>query len=473
MSVTANPQNPVPILIESCYAQRIRVLVRGVQLIFIAVVAFIAWSGYVFVEVLRFNTRESDVTGRVLASMLERMGPTFIKLGQVLSSRPDLIGDGVAGQLSRLRAQVNPVPNSAIIKIIEESFGRPIQQLFVDFQPDPLATGSIAQVHLATLKEGQTVAVKVQRPLLKLQMKRDFELLVGVGLVLEHMPGLRNVPFSGLFRELETSILSQLDFEREALNIERFQNNMKRRPQVRIPKLVPELCNRMVITTEHLEDLVPVETLQLSREARRILAKDGLETLYQMIFVDGLVHADLHASNVFFKPNGEIVILDFGLVTDLDNETREQFREFFFAMVTNHGNLCARVILQTAQSFAPAFDGVSYTEAMKAMVDQYSGRRVRDFEVARFATELFVLQRRFGIRGSTAFTMTILSLLVFEGILKTLDPEMDFQRDSSAFMLALPARTLDHDERAAVFASLRDSWNDDQYRLNAYTRTAQ
>jgi ubiquinone biosynthesis protein len=386
--------------------------------------------------------------------MLERMGPTFIKLGQVLSSRPDLVSDEISGPLARLRDQVAPLPTSTITRIIEESFETPLDQVFMSFRIEPVATGSIAQVHMATIRSGQTVAVKVQRPSLKTVMERDFSVLRFIGLVLEQAPGFGTVPFRDLFRELEVTIQAQLNFEREADNNVRFLRNLAARRNVRIPRLLPELCNRAVITMEYMSDLMPVETLKLSDEKRRAAAKAGLKVLYQMIFVDGLVHADLHPGNVFFLANGEMVILDFGLVASLDEEAREQFRKFFFAMATNQGSVCARIVQQTAQSLSPGFDPAAFTEAMSVMVDRFAGRRVQDFEVARFATELFDLQRRFGVRGSTTFTMTIISLLLFEGILKTLDPKIDFQREAAAFILTLPAKAFEHHEHVAASQSL-------------------
>jgi ubiquinone biosynthesis protein len=439
--------------------QKIRVLLRGLQLGFIAAICLTRCAGRVLLEHLPFIKRNADVVGCILAATLERMGPTFIKLGQMLSSRPDLVSSRIARPLSRLRDHVTPLPTPTITKIIETSFGTSLDKVFRCFQAEPIATGSIAQVHLAILNDGQTLAVKVQRPSLKTLMERDFAVVRFVGRLLEQVPGFRNVPFCDLFRELEDAIQSQLDFEREAKNNERFQENLAQRNNVKIPRLAPKLCNRSVITMEYMSGLIPVEALQLSYEDRRVAAKSGLETLYQMIFVDGLVHADLHPGNVFFLPNGEMVILDFGLVASLSDEVRIQFSEFFFAMATNNGRLCANIVQQTAQSLAPGFDSVAFTGAMSEMVDRFAGRRVEDFEVARFATELFDLQRRFGIRGSTAFTLTIISLLLFEGILKTLDPEMDFQREASTFMLALRIKALDY-ERTAVIAALKASRQD-------------
>lgn len=417
------------------------VVVRGIQLGFITAVTVTHLAFRLFLERLHLITPHPETVGRILAAMLERMGPTYIKLGQLLSCRADLIGENIARPLARLRENVDPVPTTTIIKTIEESCGTPLEQLFNKFTDTPIATGSIAQVHLATLKQGQQVAVKVQRPGIKTLMTQDFVLLHHMGALLERVPGFKNVPFRDVFKELEAAIMAQLDFAHEISNNQKFQRYLEKRQHVRIPRLVHELCNPFVITMEYIPNLAPASAIQ-SEQTRRTVAKAGLEMLYQMIFVDGFVHADLHPGNVFFREIGEIVVLDFGLVAILNNDLRQKFREFFFAMVTNQGDICAKIVHDTAQSLAPGFDPIAYSKAMEAMVDRFAGCRVQEFEVARFAAELFDLQRRFGIRGSTAFTMTIISLLLFEGILKTLDPTMDFQAEAYAFMLTLATETL-------------------------------
>jgi ubiquinone biosynthesis protein len=446
----APPQARPSGLDVASYTSKLAVIARGIQLAFIATAAAINWVIQFGFERLSHDPSRSNPTGHVLASMFERMGPTFIKLGQVMSSRPDLIGSRTAQPLARLRDHVRPMPAGTVIGIVEAIYQAPLDQLFVQFTPEPVASGSIAQVHTAVTRAGQRIAVKVQRPGLKAQMARDFVILRWVGGILERLPGFGNVPFRDLFRELNLAITAQTDFEREAQSNQKFQQNLENRRYVKIPRLVPELCNHAIVTMEYVSDLIPVDAIRLDKSMRRTIAKAGLEAFYQMIFIDGFVHADLHPGNVFFRESGEIVMLDFGLMATLDKKLREQFRLFFFAMAMNDGKYCARIVQETAQSLAPDFNAASFAEAMSAMVDRFAGRRVQEFEVARFVIELFDLQRRHGIRGSTGLAMTLISLLLFEGVLKTLDPELDFQNEARAFMLTLPMRDREREQRTAV-----------------------
>lgn len=402
---------------------------------------------------------DAGARGRGLARMFERMGPTFIKLGQLLSSRPDLVTPETASELARLRDRVERVPSAHIVHTIEINLGAPISELFSEFHREPISTGSIAQVHRAVLHDRRAVAVKVRKPGVAEQIAADFSFLISAGRLLERVPSLRSVPITALLAEFRAAIEAQVDFGREAQNNARFRESMKRRTGVRIPELVPQLCTEAVLTMEFFEDLTPIHELELSAAERLDAAVLGLRTLYQMIFEDGLAHADLHPGNVFFRRGPEVLLLDFGLVASLDGHAREQFRRFFLAMATNDGATCARVVRDTAKSVVPRFDSGSFTRAMEQMVDRFAGRRVRDFEVAGFATELFDLQRRFGLRGSTDFTMTIVSLLVFEGIIRTLAPELDFQTEASKFLFSLrPDSPMSHAQRADVFEQLSSVW---------------
>lgn len=378
--------------------------------------------------------------GEALATMCERMGPTFIKIAQLLGSRPDLIGVPAARALARVRDHVTPFPSEEAIRIVERSLGGPLSRRFERFDPVPVAAGSIAQVHAALLENGERVAVKVRRPGLRGVMMRDFAVLRAMAGLLERTRWFRNVPLKDVVAEIEGTVMGQLDFRRERSNNERFRRNLAGRPQIVIPRVLPELCTEDLIVMEYIGGLTPVDMMDLPQLFREAASVRGMEALCSMIFVHGFIHADLHPGNVFVQADGTIIMFDFGLVAELDERERRRFAEFFLAMSTNDGETCAEIVLQTARSLPPSLDRAAFVGAMKEMVARFSGRNAGEFEVTRFVTALFALQHRYGVRGSTAFMMTIISLLLFEGILKSLNPSFDFQGSAALFLLRLSSR---------------------------------
>jgi ubiquinone biosynthesis protein len=211
---------------------------------------------------------------------------------------------------------------------------------------------------------------------------------------------------------------------------------------------------------EWVDGFEPTADLNLEMEEGRRAARQGVLALYQMIFVDGFVHADLHPGNVRIFAGGDLVLLDTGLVASLPPKQRAQFRDFFFAMAANDGATCAHIVRDTARYLPEKFDQRKFTRAMVEMVNKASGLRAKDFDVAAFARDLFDIQRRFSVRGSVDFTLVILSLGVFEGILRALDPAMDFQREAIMFLSSLgPGPQPDEATRRRVYAELRHAWD--------------
>ncbi len=416
---------------------RLSVMLRAWTLGALAISGGMRWWLYA----RRRHRRADDGRGgAALATMCERMGPTFIKIAQLLGSRPDLIGVPAARALARVRDHVTPFPSAEAIRIVERSLGAPLSRCFARFDPVPVAAGSIAQVHVALLESGERAAVKVRRPGLGKVMVRDFAVLRGMAWLLERTPWFRNVPLKEVVAEIEGTVMGQLDFRRERSNNERFRRNLAGRPQIVIPRTLPELCTEDLIVMEYIGGLTPVDMIELPQLYREAASVRGMEALCSMIFVHGFIHADLHPGNVFVQEDGTIVMFDFGLVAELDDRERRRFGEFFLAMSTNNGETCAAIVLETASTLPASLDRAAFILAMKDLVARFSGRSAGEFEVTGFVTALFALQHRFGVRGSTAFMMTIISLLLFEGILKSLNPSFDFQGSAALFLLGLSAR---------------------------------
>jgi ubiquinone biosynthesis protein len=408
---------------------------------FCRIVVLVVWHG------LRFFVRGAylflsgrkdqcgSLLGERLASLCEALGPTFIKGGQILSSRPDLLSASVISPLFSLQDQLAPFSSALIPRMIELAFGRSIDELFASFELVPVASASIAQVHRARLWDGRDVAVKIRRPGISRCIANDLRVFGAIARVLSILPGMSTVPLAELVSEIGTPLRQQLDFKLEAANNRRFRKHLADLEYIKLPELVERLCTDNILTMEYLDETERVDSTQLSVPERKAAALAGLRALYKMIFVNGFIHADMHPGNVFVRKWGELVILDFGLVASLDAADQQDFVDFFFGLVNNEGKECARIIYKNAISRAGNCDFKAFEAAMVALIARHSALKSHEFEVTHFAYQLIETQRRFRIRGSTKFTMTILSMVVFDGICKTLYPECDFQKEARGFLI--------------------------------------
>jgi ubiquinone biosynthesis protein len=378
--------------------------------------------------------------GESLAGLFEALGPTFLKVGQVLSSRPDLVTPAVAGALARLQDQVAPFDARKVPAILEEAFGRPMEEIFAHFDFSPVSSASVAQVHLAYLKDGRKVAVKIRRPGAVRQVEEDLQVLrlFARGLLL--FPSLKTAPLAEIVEEVGGPIQSQLDLRLEAENNRRFRRNFAGREHIRFPHLVEGFCTEAVLTMEFLDGLQKVTATNLGPADCHVAALAGLRALYKMIFIDGFVHADMHPGNVFLRSWGEFVILDTGLVAHLSDADLKDFTDFFFGLVNNKGEECARILYEIALRRTESCDRDAFQAAIVALVAEHSSLTSRDFEVTRFVYRMIEIQRRHGICGSPRFMMTVLSMVVFDGICKRLYPECDFQAEGRGFLITAKYR---------------------------------
>jgi ubiquinone biosynthesis protein len=370
-----------------------------------------------------------------IARLLERLGPTFIKIGQVLSARPDLTPAPLCAALARLQEHVEPVPWAALQPALERSFGASLTRYFASIEPRPVAAGSIAQVHRGILRDGRVVAVKIRRPGVERIVAADLALLRALARAAAHLPGMHATPVRELIEDVARPVAEQLDFRLEAQNHHAIRRMFRHVERLTVPALVDELCTDAVLTMEFVHGLQSIVTAPLADRERRDAALVGLRALYRMIFEGGLVHADMHPGNVFARAWGEVVMLDMGLVARLTPRDREAFVDFFFGMITDRGEECARIVVEGASALGRRYDADRFTDAMRQLVARHARRRSREFEIGAFVTELIALQRRFDVRGSTAFMSTVLAMVVYEGICKQLYPECDFQAEARGFLV--------------------------------------
>lgn len=411
-----------------------RAWAAGVRALALSYAAFLALIR--FVRLLALSRRTPDGTaaaaGQVAARFLEEQGPAFIKLGQILSTRRDLLGDPITGQLARLRDALPAVPLDTVVEAFRQEFGISLDDAFRDFDPVPVASASVATVYRARLHDGTLVAVKVRRPDVAARILVDLDLCEALGRLMQRLPPFRLVPIAAAISACRVCIERQLDFRLEAAANRRLRSVFARDPDVLIPTLVDHLCGGAVITMTFVDAFDPAS----ARVERAPAALDAaLRAVYRMIFIEGFVHCDLHQGNLRLMPDGRVALVDFGFIAELARVDRLRFAEFFYAMATGDGPRCAQITVETA-AFVPAdFSYEQFEGEITTLIRRMSGRTAADFEVATFVGQLFDIQRRFGVMGTTSFTMAIVALLVFEGIAREMGGELDFQRAAIPFVL--------------------------------------
>jgi len=268
-------------------------------------------------RVLPSRTERRSTAERIRMAA-EQLGPTFVKLGQLLSMRPDILPPDLILELSKLQDQVEPLPCSIMRPALEEALGREPAEVFRDFDENPVAAASLAQVYRAQLHDGTPVVVKVQKPDLRRRMETDFELAVWLASLLHHrVARLQPFDLPGMLAESRDAILRELDFRQEARNQEYFNALNPHPERVFAPRVYSAYCGERVLVMERIAGRSVREASDMDPESRRRLAARGAESLLRQVFIEGFFHADPHAGNLFVTPDGRLCFLDWGLAGHL------------------------------------------------------------------------------------------------------------------------------------------------------------
>lgn len=381
----------------------------------------------------RFRRRPTRTAlPRRLTRVIIHLGPTFVKGGQLLSTRSDVLPPRWCAVLGRLHDRVDPMPAEEALRVLDQAYGAGGWP-FEEFDRRVVASGSIACVYRARLRDGRQVAVKVRRPGIARRMRADFRLLAaGAGLG-QRLPGLRRVPMRRMIDQVGAAVLQQLDLAREAEALRQLRDDLD--GLIRVPEPVPEASADGVLVMEFVSRLERFGPGNFTREQRRALVKRVLQGVYRMLFIDGFVHCDMHPGNLYLDPDGGVVLLDAGFAVQLGPTVKQLFAEFFLNLATGRGDACADVVLHSAEHVPKGCDLVGFQEGIVALVKQSHGRKAGEFRLAPFATRLFDLQRRFGIAAAPEFVFPLLSLLVLEGMINELDVDVDFQAEAVPTLL--------------------------------------
>lgn len=361
-----------------------------------------------------------------LTSLIERLGPAFIKGGQVLGTRRDVLPAMLCDALARLQDSTEPMPDPR--SALAEAYGSTLEATFEHVDYRPVASGSVACVYRARLRGGEIVAVKLRRPGIEKVMAVDLAVVNRVGAWLARFPALRGVPVRAVLDHLTEAVYGQLDFVREAKNLARVRSCLASDPRVRVPRIETPACRDSAVVMEFVEGLDKETSKLADAVARSKFAASALTAAYRMIFVDGFVHCDLHPGNLYFTEHAQVVILDAGFSAQLTHRMRRLFAEFFREMSFGNGARCAELVIESSEGRSSDADLAGFRKRMVELVERNSRRAAKDFSLIRFATEMFELQREHHIHATPELLFPLLSLLVIEGTIRSLDPNLDFQQ---------------------------------------------
>ncbi|NUT46280.1 MAG: AarF/ABC1/UbiB kinase family protein [Saccharothrix sp.] len=360
-------------------------------------------------------------------ALLMRLGPTFVKAGQVLGTRRDVLPAALCDRLAALQDAVAPLTRAQARRALAEVYGDELRTLFTEVDYAAVASGSIAGVYRARLTSGREVALKLRRPGVDRVMRLDLDLMRRGAALVARLPPLRGVPVADVVGAVCDAVLGQLDFERETASLVRLRADLSVVPRVWVPRVVPEACRPRCIVMEFIPDLDVGTAARCSPAARRKFAASGLTAIYEMLFVNGFVHCDLHPGNLYFTRSAQVVVLDAGFSVQLTERLRLLFADFFLNMAIGDGDKCAAIVVESAAAVRPDADLPGFLDRMADLVRRSHKLSAREFSLMAFAAEMFDLQRAHGIHAAPELIFPLLSLLVIEGTIRDLDPEVDFQ----------------------------------------------
>lgn len=395
---------------------------------------FIGWLG-LLVRMQGKGARQAWF-GERLAELLIGLGATFVKVGQIMSTRPDLFPPHIIRALTRLQDNVGAFAWKHVERTFVEEFGKRPDELFATFDRAPVASASVAQVHRATLPSGEEVAVKVRRPGLDDLVGFDLAVMRTFARVVAIVPSIRLLAPVESVDQFGAAVRAQIDLRIEAANNSRFTANFARDADIGFPRLYSELCSRRVLTMGFVRGVRVLDAPgKLGIDGSR-LARIGFRTLLQMVFADGFVHADLHPGNILVDKDGKVVILDLGLTAELDEAARRAFAQFFAGWAGGDGKVMARLMSELSPSSKVA-DYEAYEREVMEFVGRYIGKPLGEVQVSTVAFDMMHILRRHRVRVNPVYTMCNVAIAVTEGIGKQLDPSLDLVQEALPFFVGL------------------------------------
>ena len=384
---------------------------------------------------LLFMRNASEPRAVRLRLALENLGPIFVKFGQLLSTRRDLLPADIADELAKLQDQVPPFPSAQAMALLESAYGKPLREVFRRFDESPVASASVAQVHFAALPDGRDVAVKILRPGIAGVISHDVALLKVAADLVECWTEGRRLRPREVIREFEKHLAEELDLMREAANASQLRRNFANSPLLLVPEIYWDYCRPEIMVMQRMYG-TPVSQVNTLREAGvdiKKLAANGVEIFYTQVFRDGFFHADMHPGNVQVTADGRYIALDFGIMGSLTDTDKHYLAQNFIAFFRRDYRRVA--VTHIESGWAPADTPVDELEsAIRAVCEPIFDRPLREVSFGRVLLRLFQTSRRFGIEIQPQLVLLQKTLLSIEGLGLQLDPELDLWKTAKPWL---------------------------------------
>lgn len=368
--------------------------------------------------------------------VLEELGPTFVKFGQILSTRPDLIPPSYTDEFSMLQDNVPPFSFEEVEDQVRNELGAEICELFQSFDSKPVASASLAQVHRGNLKDGTQVAVKVQRPGIKPLIESDIDLLYLLARMTERsIPELSLYTPKKVIREFERAIMRELDFTTEAANAERFRANFNGNSEIYFPGVYSELSGKRILTMDFVEGVKITDTPLFGYDPK-VIARLGLRAVVEMIFRDGFFHADPHPGNVFVMQGGRLAYLDLGLAGRVREEVRDKMLLLLLAITREDFEEVAQIFYKIGIKE----DEVDMSEFRADVIDiceKHFGKPLKYMELGAFIKDIIEGSFRHRIRIPYEYALMCKALITMEGVGKKLDPDINIFKESHPYLVEI------------------------------------
>jgi len=408
------------------------------------------WLSQINIDFIKDRLRNPD--GEILARLtrearirlaLTALGPTFIKLGQLLSTRPDIVGKELADELRLLQTEVPADPPEQVRALLEDELGQRVDELFSEFEDTPVASASIGQVHRARLHSGERVVVKVQHVGIERKVQEDLDVLAGLALLAEQFPEFANYRPSQNVAEMGRVLKRELDFGREERNLNQFGVMFKDDPTLCIPRPWTEYCTSRVLTMDRIDgiSIAQPERLLASGVDITAVAQRGAELYLEMIFTHGHFHADPHPGNIVVLPGNVIGLLDWGMVGRIDERLREDIEEMLVAIV-QHDTPMLTMLIQRLGKVPPNLDEAGLTADVADFVGHYSTQSLENFDLSGALTDVIEIIRRYRIQLPPQVALLIKVLVTLEGSAKLLSPKFSLMELMQPFQKQLFLRRM-------------------------------